>query len=227
MNLLVTQKERGLELTDGKPLRGRQILCMIIDHYQINANDKDYKNITDLNNVSLRGDDVLGFITKWDDVLMRFDQTKLPTDEQLLLLLERQIVNSASFKINYTLFQNEKVDNPGSAKTTYDYLHRQIHNHTRRDRADEIAREYCESSRTRVAPVADGEKRHPGTCKYMMRFGQCTFQGCLLTHDTRWAGFYKKRSTRSSSRGSQGSNGKSKGKKGDKGKPKSKKCNNK
>ena len=80
-NLLVTQKERALELTDGKPLRGRQIFCMIIDHYQIN--DKDYKNITDLNNVSLRGDDVLGFITKWDDVLMRFDQTKLPIDEQL------------------------------------------------------------------------------------------------------------------------------------------------
>ena len=39
LNLLVTQKERALELTDGKPLRGRQILCMIIDHYQINAND--------------------------------------------------------------------------------------------------------------------------------------------------------------------------------------------
>ena len=140
LNLLVTQKERALELTDGKPLRGRQILCMIIDHYQINANDKDYKNITDLNNVSLSGIDVLGSITKWDDVLMRFDKTKLTTDEQLLLLLERQSINSASFKINYTLFQNEKVDNPGSAKTTYDYLHRQIHNHTRRDRADEIAR---------------------------------------------------------------------------------------
>ena len=75
---------------------------MIIDHYQINANDKDYKHITDLINVILRGDDVLGFITKWDDVLMRFDQIKLLTDEQKLLLLERQIVNSTSFKINYT-----------------------------------------------------------------------------------------------------------------------------
>ena len=118
LKLLVTQKERTLELTNGKPLHGRQIRCMIVDHYHINANDKDYKHITDLNNVSLRGDDVLDFITKWDDVLMRFDQTKLPTDEQTLLLLERQIVNSTSFKINYTLFQNEKVDNPGSAKTT-------------------------------------------------------------------------------------------------------------
>ena len=39
LNLLVTQKERALELMDGKPLRGRQILCMIIGHYQINAND--------------------------------------------------------------------------------------------------------------------------------------------------------------------------------------------
>ena len=92
-------------MTTGKRLRGRQILCMIIDHYQINTNDKNYNNITDLNNVTLRGDDVLGFITKWDDVIMRFDQTKLLTDEQQLLLLERQIVNSNSFRINYTLFQ--------------------------------------------------------------------------------------------------------------------------
>ena len=69
-------------MTNGKPLRGRHILCMIIDHYQINTNDKDYKHITDLNNVTLRGDDILGFITKWDDVLLRFDQTKLPTEDQ-------------------------------------------------------------------------------------------------------------------------------------------------
>ena len=128
---------------------------MIIDHYQINTNDKDFKNITDLNNVTLRGDDVLGFITKCDDVLLHFDQTKLPTEDQLLLLLERQIVNSAAFKIQYTLFQNEKQENPGSQKTIYDYLHRQIHNHTRRDRADEIAKEYCELSRSRVAPIAE------------------------------------------------------------------------
>ena len=63
LQILVNQKERALELTNGKPLRGRQILCMIIDHYQINTNDKDFKNITDLNNVTLRGDDILGFIT--------------------------------------------------------------------------------------------------------------------------------------------------------------------
>ena len=89
LNILVTQKERNLELTYGKPLRGRQILCMIIDHYQINGSDKDYKNISDLNNVILRGDDVFGFITKWDDILMSFDHTNLHTNEQQLMLLER------------------------------------------------------------------------------------------------------------------------------------------
>ena len=185
---------------------------MIIDHYQINTNDKDYKNITDLNNVTLRGDDILGFITKWDDVLLRFDQIKLPTQDQLLLLLERQIVNSSSFKIQYTLFQNEKQENPGSHKTTYDYLHRQIHNHTRRDRADEIAKEYCESSRSRATPITEGEKPPPGTCEYMMRFGKCTVEGCPLTHDTRWARFRSKknRPARSASRGSNGSKGKCK-----------------
>ena len=77
-------------------------------HYQINTHDKDYNNITDHNTVTLRGDDVLGFITKRDDVLMRFDQTKLRSDEKQLLLLERQIVNYTSFNINYALCQNNK-----------------------------------------------------------------------------------------------------------------------
>ena len=100
---IVTQKERTLELSTGKPLRGHQVLCMIIDRYQINQHDIDYKNITDVNNVTLRGDDVLGFITKLDDVLMRFEQTKLPSDEQRLLLIEQQIVKSSSFRIKYVL----------------------------------------------------------------------------------------------------------------------------
>ena len=120
-----------MELIDGNPIRGRQILCMIIDHYQINASDKNSKQITDLNNVILRGDDVLGFITKCEYVFMRFDQTKLQTDEQTRLLLDRQIVNLTLFKINYILFQNDKIDNPGFGK---------IHNHTRRDRVDELAK---------------------------------------------------------------------------------------
>ena len=40
---------------------------------------------------------------------MRFDQTKLPSDEQTLILLERQIVNSTSFKINYAYFKRKKM----------------------------------------------------------------------------------------------------------------------
>ena len=78
---------------------------MIIDHYQIKTHDKDYKNITDLNNVTLSRDDVLGFLTNCDDVFVRFDQTKLPSDEQKRFLLALQIVNYTSFKINYVLCQ--------------------------------------------------------------------------------------------------------------------------
>ena len=48
LRLLVTQKERARELTIGKPLRGRQILCKLIDYYQINKRDKDCKHIIDL-----------------------------------------------------------------------------------------------------------------------------------------------------------------------------------
>ena len=54
LNLLVTQKQRALHLTNGKPLRGRQILCMIVNHYQFNTSGKNYNNITDLNNLLLR-----------------------------------------------------------------------------------------------------------------------------------------------------------------------------
>ena len=104
-------------------------------------------------------------------------------------------------------FKGKKIA-PGSTKTTYGYLHKQIHNHTRRDRADEIANKYCASFSVRTAALANGEKSPRGTCRYMMRFGQCTVQGCPHNHDSKWAGFYDgTRSGCSSSRGSRSSKG--------------------
>ena len=48
LNVHITQKERTLEQTTGKPLSGRQILCVIVDYFKVNQHDKDCKHMFDL-----------------------------------------------------------------------------------------------------------------------------------------------------------------------------------
>ena len=43
--VLKSPKERALELAFCKELRTRQILCVIIDHYQIKKRDKDHRRL--------------------------------------------------------------------------------------------------------------------------------------------------------------------------------------
>ena len=143
---IVTAKGKALEQTTGLPLRGGQILCVITEWFRVNSHAKDYKHIVDLNNVSLRGDDVLGFITKWDDILLHFDPAHAPPQDQQLVLLQRKIAKSKSLTIYYTRFLKECDEDPGFARTMYAYLQQHMHNHIRRDRATDVRNEFCDPS---------------------------------------------------------------------------------
>ena len=73
---------------------------------------------------------------------------------------------------------------------------------------DEIHKECRDEFRHRATAIATGKTQLPGTCRYMMRFGNCIVSGCTFTHDSKWAGFNKTApSGRNSSRGSQSSKG--------------------
>ena len=108
---------------------------------------------------------------------MRFDQIQLPCDQTELLFLERRIIQSSSLKIKYRFFKKEKDDNPGSNKTTYDYLRAQIHNHIWRDRANEIAQEYSEASRYGATALARSNARGSGAVDFDFETGQGEGEG--------------------------------------------------
>ena len=54
-------------------LRDRQIFYGIYDHFWVRGTHESILDFTDLMSVSLRGDDVQGFHTRWDEVLF-FDR---------------------------------------------------------------------------------------------------------------------------------------------------------
>ena len=97
------------------------------------------------------------------------------------------VKNSKSFNIFYTLWLKEHDESQGSDKRTYEYLHRQIHNHACRDRATDIANEFRDQSRSRVVAAAEGQsevdKLPPGTCRNIMKFCKCTVDGCTFGRD--------------------------------------------
>ena len=50
-------------------LRGRQVAHMISEHVRVTGTNESILEFSDLMSVTLRGDDVQGFDSKWDDVL--------------------------------------------------------------------------------------------------------------------------------------------------------------
>ena len=59
-------------------LRGRQIAFMIYDYFRITSKDESILDFCDLMGISLRGDNVEGFDTKWDQVFL--SMKRVPED---------------------------------------------------------------------------------------------------------------------------------------------------
>ena len=57
-------------------LRGRQIACLIYDHFRVTGANDSAENYADLFTTSLRNDDIQEFDSKWDGILL--SMTKNP-----------------------------------------------------------------------------------------------------------------------------------------------------
>ena len=66
---------------DDRFLRGRQIAYMIYEYLVVTGTHEAFLDFSDLLNLSLRGDDVRGFDTRCDEVLLSVRQ--VPSDEIL------------------------------------------------------------------------------------------------------------------------------------------------
>ena len=62
-------------------LRGRQIACLIYDHFRVTGSHDSVENCAGLFAVVLRNDGVREFDSKWDGILL--SMTKIPHDDIL------------------------------------------------------------------------------------------------------------------------------------------------
>ena len=62
-------------------LRGRQIACLIYEHFRVTGANHSVENYADLFTISLRNDDIQEFDSKWDGILL--SMTQIPSDDIL------------------------------------------------------------------------------------------------------------------------------------------------
>ena len=77
-------------------LRGRQIAFMIYDYFRVIGAHNTVLDFVDLFSVTLHGDNIQEFDTRWDEVLL--SMSKIPSDEILESLCKLRIRESDQLK---------------------------------------------------------------------------------------------------------------------------------
>ena len=90
---------------EGLFLRGRQIAYMIGEYFLVTGTHESIFDFTDLMSVSVRGDDVQGFGTRWDEVLLSIKET--PQDHILESMYKMRIRDSEQLKTVLALYDQD------------------------------------------------------------------------------------------------------------------------
>ena len=109
---LANQKRVHLEekaQKDDRFLRCRQIAYMIYEHLGVTGTHEAFLDFSDLSNLSLRGDDVRGFDTRWDEILLSVRQ--VPSDEILESLCKMWVRESDQLKTVLALYEQDIEQN--------------------------------------------------------------------------------------------------------------------
>ena len=83
-------------------LRGRQIACLIYEHFRVTGANDSVENYADLFTVVLRNDDIQEFDSKWDEILLSI--TKIPSDDILEGFFKLRIRKSEKLKTVLELY---------------------------------------------------------------------------------------------------------------------------
>ena len=86
-------------------LRGRQIACLIYDHFRVTGANDSVENYADLFTIGLRNDDIQEFDSKWDGILL--SMTKIPSDDILEELYKLRIRVSEKLRTVSELYNLE------------------------------------------------------------------------------------------------------------------------
>ena len=93
------------QIRHGKMLTGRQIAWKIYQHFKVTDLETSVMEFTDLCNLRLRGDNLRGFNTAWDDTLL--GMKRIPDEDYLESLYRAQIKESSQFRTIFTQLEND------------------------------------------------------------------------------------------------------------------------
>ena len=72
----VSLEERKAQKED-RFLHGRQIACLIYEHFRVTGANHSVENYADLFTIALRNDDIQEFDSKWDGILLSMTQNPI------------------------------------------------------------------------------------------------------------------------------------------------------
>ena len=171
-----TFKER--EANAGRPVRGRQILFRLNDHFATNALHGSVYDLEDLLAITLANENLVVFLSNWETVLSGIQ--KAPDETFLEPLFHRQVKKCKALQHDINIYERAA---DGSPEKTYKFLYDAARNHINRKR--------LERNRERIAkqtaglPTTPAPKRVPkGFCIAFVRNGSCNKgESCKYKHE--------------------------------------------
>ena len=91
--------------TQDRFLRGRQIACVICEHFRVTGAHEAVLDLTHFFLVSLQGDDIQDFDTRWDQVLL--GASERPTENVLESLYKMRIRESLQLQTVLAMYEQE------------------------------------------------------------------------------------------------------------------------
>ena len=170
------------EATNHRYVRGRQVLFMMHEHFSTNIKHGATYSLQDLFSVKLKGDNLRGFISNWDQVMAGIP--KVPEISILETLFFNQVKNSKA--IAHDLQEYHRAEE-GTDKKSYDFLVTSVRRYLDRERLESnrerVARTLGASS-SNAAPAV-GEKTGYIPKGYCVKWnkGTCTNDACTFKHE--------------------------------------------
>ena len=172
------------EATNKRYVRGRQVLLMMHEHFNTNIKHVATYALQDLSSVKLKGDNLRGFISNWDQVMAAIP--KVPEVSVLETLFFNQVKISKA--IAHDLQEYHRAED-GSDKKTYDFLVTAVRRYLDRERLESnrerVARTFGLGASSSSAAPAVGEKTGYIPKGYCVKWnkGTCTNDSCTYKHE--------------------------------------------
>merc|ERR1712079_672452 len=103
----ITKKDEEHQIVHKKMLNGRPIAWLTFQHFKINDMESSMLEFSDLMALELKGDNLRGFDTEWDNVLLGMREH--PEEKYLENLYRKQVKKSKQFELLYNQMETDHI----------------------------------------------------------------------------------------------------------------------